>query len=77
MTRAGLEAAIWAVTGRAMTGEQVDALVDVAEAYAAERAPHQCRAVLHHTGPRDLFPVIGVLADALLGETEWEAADAA
>lgn len=59
---------MWAITGRAMTGDQVDAIVDLAEAYAAERAPHQSRTALHHTSGTDLYPLIGVLAEALLGK---------
>lgn len=67
MTRTELEAKIWAITGRQLTGESVDALLDLAEAYTAERLEHHSRNALHHTGGMDLWPVIGVLADAMLG----------
>lgn len=70
MTAAELEAAVWAITGRELTGAQVDAIVDAAEQYAAERIPHQPRTVLHHVSGTDLHPLIGALADALLGAPE-------
>lgn len=75
MTRAELEAAIWAITGRGLTGAQVDGLLNVAEQYAAERLPHQPRTVLHHAGGTDLYPLIGVLAAALRGEDGPELAN--
>jgi hypothetical protein len=66
--RAELEARIWAITGRELTGSAIDAILDVAEEYTAERQEHHRRGVLHHASGSDLHPVIGVLADALLAE---------
>jgi hypothetical protein len=64
-TRDGLEATIWGITGRTLTGAQVDAILDAAEQYAAELAPHEPRMALHHTCGTDLYPVIGLIAEAL------------
>jgi hypothetical protein len=66
VTRGELEARIWAITGRDLTGAAVDALLDVADEYTA--GVRSQRPVLRHTSPADLWPVIEVLADALLGD---------
>lgn len=68
MTRENLEATVWRIGGRQLTGQAVDALVDLAEAYAAERVAAAPRRALHHTGGDDLHQLIGVLAGALLGD---------
>jgi len=68
MTVAELEARIWAITGRELTGTQVDAIVAAVQEYAADLAPKPSRRVLHHSGDVDLHPLIGALADAMLSE---------
>jgi hypothetical protein len=66
MTRDQLEAGVWAITGRQITGTTVDAICDLAEAYAAERHAAQTpRRALHHADSTDLYPIIGALADLL------------
>ncbi len=70
MTRDDLEAAIWLIAGRQMTGEKVDAIVDTCEAYASERIPRTGQVALHHAAGTDLYPVIGLLAKAMLGDEE-------
>lgn len=72
MTRDDLEARIWAITGRELTGAGIDAIVDAAEEYAAERQAHRSRTALRHASGDDLWPLIGLLADAMLGEPEAE-----
>jgi hypothetical protein len=72
MTRAELEARIWAITGRQLTGADIDAITDACEQYAAERVQHTPRQALHHTSGTDLYPVIGALASALLGDAAPE-----
>ena len=73
MTRPELEARVWAITGRELTGAAIDAIVDAAEEYATERHEHHGRSVLHHASGNDLWPLIGLLADAMLAEPEAEA----
>lgn len=83
MDKQQLERRIWEVTGRDLTGAQIDAILDATQQYAAELPPRDKRgrltaaqarpAVLHHTGGTDLHPVISVLAQALLTETETAA----
>jgi hypothetical protein len=66
MTRDELEAGLWAVTGRELTGSVIDAIVALAETYASELPAHRPRTVLHHATGTDLWPIIGALADAML-----------
>lgn len=68
MTRAELEARIWAITGRELTGERVDALLDLVDEYT--KPARAGRRVLRHESSTDLWPAIGALADAMLGTGE-------
>lgn len=68
MTRGELEAKVWAITGRNLTGSQVDAIVDAAEAYTAERLPRKKSRVVVNPVGTELYPVISVLARAMLGD---------
>ena len=72
MSRADLEARVWQITGRELTGTAVDAILDACEEYAADRGEHQPRLVLPRISScgSELWPVIGLLADALLGEPD-------
>ena len=73
-TRAELEAGIWAISGRTLTGRQVDQLLALADTYRAD-AHNPPGRPLRHTHGTDLWPVIAALADALLGDaTHLEAA---
>lgn len=67
MTRDDLEAGIWAITGRELTGTAVDALLDLVDEYT--KPARAGRKVLRHESDTDLWPVIEVLSEALLGET--------
>ena len=72
MTRAEIEASIWAITGRELTGAQVDRICDACDEYVSERARHDTTRILHPLVPAppvDLYPVIGLLADLLMGES--------
>jgi hypothetical protein len=66
MTRAELEARLWVIGGRQMTGTVIDQILDACECYAAEQRPHTRRQAFHHVSGTDLYPLIGVLASALL-----------
>lgn len=67
MSRAELEARIWTITGRQLTGERVDALLSLVDEYTRPaHAPG--RRVLRHQSDTDLWPAIQVLSEALLGE---------
>lgn len=70
MNRDGLEARIWEIAGRDLTGTMVDDILDACEEYAADRQQHEPRMVLQRIARNgtDLWPVIGVLADAMLNE---------
>ena len=67
MTRDELEARVWAITGRELTGTAVDALLDLVDEYT--KPARAGRKVLRHESDTDLWPVIEVLSEALLGET--------
>jgi hypothetical protein len=84
MTDEQLQATIWRhwPTRGSKAVFAVDAILAAARAYADSVRPEPgghrpacpCH-VLHHTSDTDLYPVIGVLAEALLGEdSEQEAA---
>ena len=66
MSRAELEARIWTITGRQLTGAAVDALLSLVDEYTRP-APAPGRRVLHHRSDTDLWPVIEALSEALLG----------
>ena len=83
MTRDQLEAVIWRhwPTRGSQSTHAVDAILAAAHAYAdsmqpipgGQRPACPCH-VLRHTSDTDLYPLIGVLADALMGSSEQEAA---
>lgn len=75
MTRADLEARVWAITGRDLTGTMIDDILDACEEYAADRQPREPRPAVRHTTHTDLWPVIGLLADALMNDGEPELAE--
>ncbi len=78
MSRDDLEARIWEITGRGLTGAQVDDILAAAQAYAVVRAEEvlieQERRGLRHEHATDLYPVIAVLAEALMPDVPHVAA---
>lgn len=67
MSRAELEAKIWTITGRQLTGAAVDALLGLVDEYTRPAPAAPGRRVLRHQNSTDLWPVIKVLTEALLG----------
>ena len=78
MTRDDLEARIWEITGRALSGAQVDDIVAAAGAYAVicreEQRQQEDAWTLRHEHATDLYPVIAVLAEALMPDVPHVAA---
>jgi hypothetical protein len=72
VSRDELEAVIWQhwPTRGTLAGRSVDAILNAADAYADTRTlhePREPRRALHHVSGSDLFPVIGLLAEAMEG----------
>ena len=77
MTRAELEARLWAIAGRELKGSVIDAIVDACEEYASEQAHRPAPPLVpHHVSGTDLYPVIGRLADLLLNNIPADAESA-
>lgn len=68
MTRHQIEETIRAIIGRELSDAQIDAIIKAAAAYNGIHDPQAPGRGLRHTSETDLYPLISVLADALLNE---------